>query len=69
MLGMMVEDITGQILEDYFRQNIYTPLGMTNTVLAYGSKPGPDIVPQYAFVPNGAPVPLPYPSLIPRSGF
>lgn len=63
MLGMMVEDITGQILEDYFRQNIYKPLGMTNTVLAYGSKPTADIVTQYTFAPNGDPIPVQYPSL------
>ena len=30
-LGRLVEKISGQPLEDYFRQHIFTPLGMTDT--------------------------------------
>ncbi len=64
-LGFMVEDITGQTLEDVFRENIYEPLGMTHTTLTNAPGPGPNVATQYAFVPDGLPVALPYPAISP----
>ena len=64
-LGFLVEDITGQTLEDVFRENIYAPLGMTHTTLTNEPDPGPDMVTQYAFAPGGPPVALPYPAISP----
>ncbi|MCA0202179.1 MAG: beta-lactamase family protein [Proteobacteria bacterium] len=66
VLGFMIEDITGQGLPDYLRDNIYKPLGMTNTELAIGDQPPPNMAVQYAFVENGVAVPLPYPTLSPH---
>lgn len=64
-LGFMVEDITGRTLEDYLRENIYQPLGLTHTTLTNAQEPPPDVVTQYAFIPDGPPVPLPYPAISP----
>lgn len=64
-LGFMVEDITGQTLEEVLRENIYEPLGMTHTTLTNAPGPGPDVATQYAFVPDGPAVPLPYPAISP----
>jgi CubicO group peptidase (beta-lactamase class C family) len=66
VLGFMIEDITGMGLPDYLRENIYKPLGMTNTELAVGDQPPANMAVQYAFVENGAAVPLPYPTLSPH---
>ncbi len=66
VLGFMIEDITGQGLPDYLRDNIYTPLGMTNTALQVDDKMPPNMAVQYAFVENGVAVPLPYPTLSPH---
>ena len=30
-LGMLVEKVSGQSLEDYFRQRVFEPLGMNDT--------------------------------------
>jgi hypothetical protein len=38
---------------------------MTNTVLTNAPEPGANMVTQYAFVPNGRPVALPYPAISP----
>ncbi|MEO1657718.1 MAG: serine hydrolase domain-containing protein [Pseudomonadota bacterium] len=35
ILGAMVEDLTGQTLQDFMRQQIFQPFGMTNTDLGY----------------------------------
>lgn len=66
ILGFMIEDITGQGLPDYLRDNIYKPLGMTNTELAVGDKPSANMAVQYAFQEGGVAIPLPYPTLSPH---
>ena len=66
ILGFMIEDVTGKGLPDYLRDNIYKPLGMTNTELAIGNQPPPNMAVQYAFVEGGVAVPLPYPTLSPH---
>jgi CubicO group peptidase (beta-lactamase class C family) len=61
MLGVMVEDITGETLPVYIQEHIFKPLGMANSVLTDARTAGPNVVRQYAFRPNEAPIPLPYP--------
>ena len=66
VMGFMVEDITGQTLEEYLHENVYEPLGMTHTTLVNSLQaPSADVVTQYAFVSGEAPVALRYPSLTP----
>lgn len=66
VMGFMVEDITGQTLEEYLQENVYGPLGMEHTMLVNSlGPPSPDVVTQYAFGPGGQPVALPYPSITP----
>lgn len=61
MLGVMIEDVSGKTLADYLRDNIFKPLGMTNTALHVGGVPTADSVVQYAFVPKGPALALAYP--------
>jgi CubicO group peptidase (beta-lactamase class C family) len=61
MLGVMVEDITGETLPVYMQEHIFKPLGMANTELTDARTAGPDVVRQYAFRPNEAPIPQLYP--------
>jgi CubicO group peptidase (beta-lactamase class C family) len=65
-LGFMIEDISGQTLQDYLKENVFTPLGMTHTAVVTEHNPqSKDIVVQYAFGPGAAPVALPYPNITP----
>jgi len=65
-LGFMVEDITGQTLQDYLKANVFEPLGMTHSAVVTEPKPeSKDIVVQYAFGAGGTPVALPYPVITP----
>ncbi|MGE4063400.1 MAG: serine hydrolase domain-containing protein [Rhodospirillaceae bacterium] len=66
ILGFMIEDVTGQGLPDYLRDNIYKPLGMSNTMLAVDDKPSANMAVQYAFQEGGVAIPLPYPTLSPH---
>ncbi len=68
-LGFMIEDITGQTLQDYMKEHVYTPLGMTHTEITNAAHPGPDVVTQYAFVPDAPPVALPYPVITPAFSY
>ena len=66
VMGFMVEDITGQTLEEYLQENVYEPLGMTHTTLVNSlGAPSSDVVTQYAFSSGEPPVALRYPSLTP----
>ena len=66
VMGFMVEDITGRTLEEYLRENVYEPLGMTHTTLVNSLQaPSSNVVTQYAFVSGEPPVALRYPSLTP----
>lgn len=64
-LGFMVEDITGQTLENFLKKNVFEPLDMMHTSLTNDPDPGPYMVKQYAFVPGGTPVALSYPAISP----
>lgn len=61
MLGVIVEDVSRKTIADYLREEIFVPLGMYNTELHIGRSPTPDTIVQYAFVPNGPALALPYP--------
>ena len=63
ILGFMAEDISGQTLNDFLKQNVYGPLGMTNTEVGLSETPSPNMITQYAYVPGGAAVKLPYPTI------
>src|SRR5690606_16725332 len=39
LLGFMIEDVTGERLDDYLRKNIFNPLGMAHTSMIYGKLP------------------------------
>lgn len=65
ILGFMIEDVSGQFLPDYLRDNFYKPLGMTKTELSVGDQPPADMIVQYQFVENGPAVMRPYPTLSP----
>src|SRR5262245_9523322 len=65
-LGFMIEDITGQTLQDYLKENVFGPLGMSHSAVVTEHDPvSKDIVVQYAFAPPGTPVALPYPNITP----
>jgi methyl acetate hydrolase len=46
VVGRLVEVVSGQKLEDYFRQNIFTPLKMTDTSYNVPQEKGPRLVAQ-----------------------
>ncbi len=54
ILGIMIEDITGQLMEDYLRENIFQPLGMTNSLLMDGPERAPNLVTPYNFTEDGS---------------
>jgi CubicO group peptidase (beta-lactamase class C family) len=58
LLGAMVEDITGQTLHSYLSENVFRPLGMTNTILGYDHHPTKDVGIAEIFFPNGDNEPL-----------
>jgi CubicO group peptidase (beta-lactamase class C family) len=60
ILGIMIEDITGQLMEDYLRENIFQPLGMTNSLLMDGPERAPNLVTPYNFTEDGSPVVMPW---------
>ncbi len=53
MLGIIVEDITGMKIDDYFKEYIFDPLGMNDAVLNMTPSPTPELAQSYAFLPNG----------------
>lgn len=59
VLGLIVEDVTGQSAENYFRKNIWLPLGMTRTGFATGLSPSQDTV-RAQLVRDGAMQPFEY---------
>jgi CubicO group peptidase (beta-lactamase class C family) len=63
LLGYMSEDISRQTLNEFLKANVYGPLGMTNTEVGLSAEPPPNMITQYAFVPGGPAVKLPYPTI------
>jgi CubicO group peptidase (beta-lactamase class C family) len=54
VLALVVEDITGQPIADYFEEHIFEPLGMTRSVLNMQPEPSEGLGVPYGFLPNGA---------------
>jgi len=53
LLGLIVEDVTGQKMHDYLRDKIFEPLSMHDTTLNDTSRPSRNLGVPYAFLPNG----------------
>ena len=53
MIGVIVEDITGQALDEYFQENIFDPLGMSDTELNISMQPSENQAKPYVFYPSG----------------
>jgi len=53
LLAIIVEDITGIKIADYFKQNIFKPLAMSHSVLNMTPRATKDLAQPYAFFPNG----------------
>jgi len=53
VLGLLIEDVTGVTLDNYFKQNIFDPLSMAHTELTYYSARPEEVGVPYAFFPNG----------------
>lgn len=58
-LGKLVETVTGQSLDTYFRSNIFEPLGMTETFFNVPGDKEDRVAPQYARQPDGSLAPMP----------
>ncbi len=58
LLGFMIEDVTGERLDDYLKKNIWNPLGMAHTSMLYGKRPE-NLSMSYQFEADGTPVPEP----------
>ncbi len=55
LLAIIVEDITGMKIADYFEQKIFKPLSMSNSILNMTPRATKDLAQPYAFFPNGEP--------------
>jgi len=53
LLAIIVEDITGVKIADYFEQEIFKPLGMSHSVLNMTPRATEHLAQPYAFFPNG----------------
>jgi len=53
MIGIIVEDIIGQPLDEYFQENIFAPLGMSDTELNMSIHPSENQATPYVFYPGG----------------
>lgn len=60
LLGLAIEDISGQTVYDFFQQHIFTPLGMTETVLSIDISAPENLGVPYAFFPDGSVQEIPY---------
>lgn len=68
LLGFLIEDVTGQRIDAYLKENIWDPLGMHSTGMIYGAFPE-NLSRSYWFERDGAPVmypqDLPHPWIAP----
>jgi CubicO group peptidase (beta-lactamase class C family) len=53
VLGVLVEDVSGQDIRSYFASHIFQPLGMADSRLDFDLKPGPALARPYGHFPNG----------------
>lgn len=59
LLGVLIEDITGQTLRDYLRRNVLDPLGMRDTELVYDPT-APRLIKSYGLRADGSFAPPPH---------
>jgi CubicO group peptidase (beta-lactamase class C family) len=60
LLGTIVEDVTGQPLAAYYKQNLFGPMGMQRSYVNYELAPAADLGVPYAFLPDGSAQRVPY---------
>lgn len=60
LLAIVVEDMTGQTIEQYFRERIFAPLDMQATVLNMTPRPSAGLGVPARFLPSGAAQPQPF---------
>lgn len=60
ILGVLVEAVSGQSLDDYFREHIFDPLGMHDTYFIVPEEKLPRLATAYARPDRGELKPLPY---------
>jgi CubicO group peptidase (beta-lactamase class C family) len=49
VLGALIEEVSGELLQDYVKNHIFDPLGMTQTCYQPGGEPLADLAPLYRF--------------------
>lgn len=59
-VGKIVEAVTDQSLEVYFRENVFAPLGMTDTGFLISSAQKHRVATTYSRQPNGSLTPMPF---------
>src|SRR5258708_34111547 len=59
-VGKLVEAVSGQSLEVYFREHIFTPLGMMNTGFLIGSAQKRRVATVHQRQPDGSLTPAPF---------
>jgi len=60
ILGVMVEEISGQSLDDYFREHVLKPLRMTDTYFVVPDEKLPRLATAYSKSEQGELTPIPY---------
>lgn len=60
ILGVLVEAVSGQSLDDYFREHIFVPLGMTDTYFIVPENKLPRLATAYSKSAQGALTAIPY---------
>jgi CubicO group peptidase (beta-lactamase class C family) len=68
-LGRLVERVSGQSLEAYFRQHIFDPLGMSDSYFVVPAQKQSRLVPVYARAADGSWAPQPAPPAAPITFF
>lgn len=58
VLGFLIEDVTGQRIDAFLKENIWAPLGMVSTNMVYSALPE-NLSLSYRFEKDGTPVALP----------
>lgn len=53
MLAVVVEDLTGQSIEQYFQKHLFKPMGMSDTVLNMTPRPTVNLAVPSRFLPSG----------------
>jgi len=60
LLGLIVEDVSGEAIADYFDRHIFIPLKMNNSILNMSPEPSAGLGVPYGFLPNGEPLAIPH---------